>query len=71
MDLIKKEINHLGFDLLNSNNDGFSQWAAKKKLYEMLFEIEDILAISSSFGSLEQEFLDSHAKEKTWRILSK
>lgn len=71
MDLIKKEINHLGFDLLNPNNDGFSQWETKKKLYEILFQIEDILSLSSSFGNLEEEFLNQNAKEKSWRILSK
>jgi hypothetical protein len=70
MNQIEEQIRHMASTLLDPRNDGFTQWESKKNLYEILFQIEDILSSSPNFGITEEKFLNQIGKEKVWKVLS-
>jgi hypothetical protein len=50
--------------------DGFVTWGCKQDLYTIKFILDDILENSPTY-SVEKEWLEERAKEKTWKIISK
>lgn len=66
---VHHQIYMAGVELHNSRNDGFVQWGIKQDLYKLKFLVDEILAQSSDFVG-EPEFLQEHAKKKTWKTLN-
>jgi len=50
-------------ELKSPYNDGFTQWACKKDLYELYFYLQDIIDNSPKFTHLEEEYLKTKAQE--------
>lgn len=50
--------------------DGFNQWNLKKMLYEIKFELDEVLEDCGNF-SVEAEWLKEQEKKKMWRKLQK
>lgn len=59
-----------GVEILNSRNDGFTQWEMKKDLYQIQSMINLILAQSGKFSG-EDEWLAEQEKNKIMRILER
>ena len=49
--------------------DGFVTWGYKQDLYKIKFALDKLLDDCPTY-SIEQEWLDNQAKEKTWKIIS-
>ena len=49
--------------------DGFVTWGCKQDLYKIKFILDDILEKAPTY-SVEQDWLEEQAKEKTWKIIS-
>jgi len=50
--------------------DGFNQWNLKKMLYEIKFELDEVLKDCGDF-SPEAEWLEEQEKKRMWRKLQK
>jgi hypothetical protein len=50
--------------------DGFNQWNLKKILYEIKFELDEVLEDCGNF-IVEAEWLEEQEKKKMWRKLKK
>jgi hypothetical protein len=58
-------------ELNSPYNDGFTGWEIKRDLYEVKFLIDQILKESTSFGEIEQRYLDEISKREMWKELKK
>jgi len=56
MKTITEQINSMGFYIRDMHNDGFTQFGAKKKLYEIKWAVENQLHNSPTFAG-ETEWL--------------
>lgn len=61
MNRLVSEIQDLGHYMRDPRMDGFSQFAAKQKIYETLWECEKQLKDSPTF-SIEEEWLNENRK---------
>ena len=61
MNRLVSEIQDLGHYMRDNRMDGFSQFAAKQKIYETLWECEKQLKDSPTF-SIEEEWLNENRK---------
>jgi hypothetical protein len=52
-------------------NDGFTGWETKRELYEIKFLLDEIIKESTSFGEIEERYLNEVNKLKVWRELKK
>lgn len=57
-----------GIHLLDSRNDGFTQWYVKQDLYRIKWLVDAILKESDTFSG-EDEFLKEHEQKVMWRTL--
>ncbi len=59
-----------GVELLDSRNDGYTQWFIKQDLYKIKWLIDEIIADSPAMVG-EDEFLKERDQIKMWRTLKK
>ena len=62
MSRLVNEIEDLGHYMRDRRMDGFSQFAAKQKIYEVMWECEKQLKDSPIF-SIEEEWLNENRKQ--------
>ena len=63
---------HRAYTEINSPyNDGFTGWHLKKELYELKFLLDRILKESSTFGEIEDRYLEEISKKEMWQELKK
>lgn len=67
---VSMQVRKAGAELRDYHNDGFIQFEIKKELYQLKWLLDEILEESSRFVG-EDEFLEEHYKEETWRKLKK
>lgn len=67
-DIINQTIGKIYGGVITPYNDGWTQWACKKQLYEIKFKLDKLLAECPTFVG-EEEFLEDQEKNKTWNIL--
>jgi hypothetical protein len=60
-DSVIDRVQSLGFDMRDNHMDGFFQFNAKRKLYEILWEVEKQLKDSPTFYG-EQEWLKENGR---------
>jgi hypothetical protein len=62
MSRLVNEIEELGHYMRDRRMDGFSQFGAKQKIYEVMWECEKQLKDSPTF-SIEEEWLNENRKQ--------
>ena len=62
MSRLVNEIEDLGHYMRDRRMDGFSQFSAKQKIYEVMWECEKQLKDSPTF-SIEEEWLNENRKQ--------
>jgi hypothetical protein len=67
---ITNQLRSCGYAMNDPYMDGFATWGCKQDLYTIKFILDDILE-NAPIYSVEQEWLEERAKEKTWKIISK
>lgn len=67
---VQHQIYMSGIDLLDSRNDGYTQWSIKQDLYRLSWLLEKILKESPKFVD-EDKFITEHEQHKMWRTLTK
>lgn len=60
---VVEQIQSLGFDMRDKYMDGFFQFGAKQKLYQILWEVEKQLKNSPTYGG-EEEWLKENGRSK-------
>ena len=60
-DSVIDRVQSLGFDMRDNHMDGFFQFGAKQKLYQILWEVEKQLKDSPTFYG-EQEWLKENGR---------
>ncbi|CAB4241724.1 hypothetical protein UFOVP71_262 [uncultured Caudovirales phage] len=57
------EIQKLGFNINDPHMDGYYQWGQKQKLYQILWEVERQMKLSSTYYG-EAQWLEDHSQEQ-------
>ena len=70
VDKIVGDIQQCYFVASDPRQDGFTTWSCKQDLYSIKFALEDMLSKCSSYGDIENEWLDEIEKRKVWKTLS-
>jgi hypothetical protein len=67
---ITNQLRSCGHAMNDPYMDGFVTWGCKQDLYRIKFILDEILESGPTY-SVESEWLEERAKEKTWKIISK
>ena len=71
IDTIITQLRRAYVEINSPYNDGFIGWSTKQELYEIKFLLDEILKESTSFGEIEERYLDQVDKANVWRELKK
>ena len=52
-------------------HDGFTGWHVKHELYELKWLLDRILKESTTFGEIEERYLDEISKKEMWSELKR
>ncbi len=65
VDDISRQLGSLYTHATSPYNDGWTQWACKKDLYQLKFKIDNLLTKCDTFAG-EREWLTEQEKLQTW-----
>lgn len=57
-------------EITNPRNDGFSQWGLKQELYQLKFQLDELLKNCPTFVG-EEEWLEEQHKKQMWSELKR
>lgn len=66
---IISQIQSMYFAITDPRMDGFVTWPVKQDLYKIKWEIDEALSKCPNYHG-EEEFLEEHNKEVTWKALN-
>lgn len=67
---IISQLRQAGRECSSSYNDGFVAWGCKQDLYQIYFELHEILNYCPEFAG-EKEYLNEKSKKQMWEKLNK
>lgn len=70
-DIVVRELFKLYREVVDSRNDGFTQWGYKQSLIDLKFMLDNILNNCPNFGKYEDDYLNQKEQEKIVGILKK
>ncbi len=65
---IKEEVDKIKYAESDKRMDGFTTWACKKGLYQVLWYVEETLKECSTYVD-EDKFIEEHETDEMWDIL--
>ena len=66
---VQNYVDHLYREINHPHNDGFMTWEMKKKLYEIIYYVEEKLDTCPTYGTTESEYLEDIHMQKAMRKL--
>lgn len=63
-------INLLAYDASDANSTGWVAFGAKQDLYRLKWILESAINRCPDFGTMENDWLREHEKQKVWNILN-